>query len=95
MRYFKFRIPTSISDIKLLYLEKCDKEFAKRRDAYCRLEQSILSELKRGRELTVDELVRTFKDYFGKRFRNYEAEILGYDRIDRITITDQIKKLRK
>lgn len=74
------RIPTSITDIKTLLLEKFDKDFQVKVNSYCELQRSIKTELERAKNLSGSEIYETFDDYFSPKFSYYGNSILGVDK---------------
>lgn len=74
------RIPTSIADIKRLFLEKFDKDFQVRVNSYCELQRAIKTELERAQDLCGKEIYETFDIYFSPKFSYYGNRILGIDK---------------
>ena len=84
------RIPTSITDIKILLLEKFDKDFQVKVNSYCELQRSIKAELERAKNLSGEEIYETFDIYFSPKFSYYGNRILGIDK--HINRKSRIKK---
>lgn len=74
------RIPTSITDIKILLLEKFDKDFQVKVKSYCELQRSIKDELERAKDLSGNEIYETFDIYLSPKFSYYGNSILGVDK---------------
>lgn len=70
-------IPTSIKDAKLLWKEKHDREYQKRRKAYFRLQRRIKALVERSQDLSGKEILETYESYFTPVFKEYYWDVMG------------------
>lgn len=68
------RIPTSITDIKILLLEKFDKDFQVKVNSYYELQRSIKAELERAKTFPEKKYTKLLILTFPLNFRTTEIE---------------------